>query len=251
MLNIKLYRKELYALVRDAGEEILKIYKTDFEVENKKDNSPVTLADKKANDILCKGLTKLFPEIPIVSEENAESHNFKSLKRFFLVDPLDGTKEFINKRDQFTVNIGLIENGKPIAGIVYVPVTKEVYFAPKENEAFKNDKLISVRKIPSDGAIVMTSYSHSNKSDLDDFLKDTKVKERIPAGSSLKICRIAEGKADLYPRLGPTMEWDTAAAHAVLQGAGGYLSKVDGSLFRYGKETYLNPFFIAKGEQII
>ncbi|MHA1575379.1 MAG: 3'(2'),5'-bisphosphate nucleotidase CysQ [Alphaproteobacteria bacterium] len=247
-MDLTNYKKELCSLVKKAGEEIMKVYQTDIKFETKNDDTPVTIADKIANDILCTGLKKLFPQIPIVSEENANSHKFQNLDLFFLVDPLDGTKEFINKRDQFTVNIGLIKNKKPIAGIVYVPVTKELYFAPNETETFKNDKPISVRKTPNDGATVMTSYSHSNKNDLDKFLKEMKVKEIIPAGSSLKICRIAEGKADLYPRLGPTMEWDTSAAHAVLQGAGGTLTNADGTEFLYGKKTYLNPFFIAKAK---
>jgi 3'(2'), 5'-bisphosphate nucleotidase len=235
-----------------AGEAIIDIYETDFGSRVKADHSPVTEADEKAEAIILSGLRKLWPDIPVVAEEAAAAGHIPTVgTQFFLVDPLDGTKEFLSRNGEFTVNIALIENGVPKLGVVYAPAIKKIYWGEigvgaaiaKVGEAWR---AIQTRSLPEAGATVLASRSHRDAA-TDDYLATIKVAEIIGAGSSLKFCTIAEGLADLYPRFGRTMEWDTAAGHAVLVAAGGKVLTVDGLALTYGKlgRGFDNPAFIA------
>jgi len=233
-----------------AGNEILKIYDTTFEVEIKDDNSPLTIADKKSHQIIEMGLTNLFPNIPILSEEGVsiDYSQRSKWKKFWLIDPLDGTKEFVKKNGEFTVNIALIEDGKSIFGSVYAPYTKELFWAHKGMGSWKSlnkkkPNKLCVSKSLSKKRIVI-SRSHPNNL-VQSFIKQFNDYELIRMGSSLKLCIIAEGKADIYPRLGPTSEWDIAAAQCVVEEAGGTVLeyKKDKPLI-YNKKNILNPFFI-------
>jgi len=238
----------------DAGREILDVYAGDFEVARKRDLSPVTLADGRAEAVILPSLIAATPEISVISEEQAELKGLPATApvRFWLVDPLDGTKEFIKRNGEFTVNIALVENGRPILGVVGIPAQGLVYAAAGAGTARRRDpngtvRPIETRACPVDGAVVMSSRSHATNMDLDQLLASRRVAERQIAGSALKFCRIAEGAADLYPRIGPTMEWDTAAGQAVLEAAGGRVTNLDGTPFTYGKAGFLNPGFIAEG----
>lgn len=245
--------KQVAEITRRAGAEIMKIYATDFEVETKGDSSPVTAADQAAEDIILPALAnELLHNFPIVSEEAASEGNIPDVENtpFWLVDPLDGTKEFVSRNGEFTVNIGLIENGTPIMGAVYAPMLDLMYIGGAPG-AFLDTELngyepISVRPIPEKGVIVLASRSHRSP-EVDAFLEPYDVGEEFSAGSSLKFCRVAEGKADLYPRTGRTMEWDTAAAHGVLKFAGGHVETMDGADLGYGKPGLDNPYFVAYG----
>tara|TARA_B100001057_G_scaffold478258_1_gene548458 strand:+ start:677 stop:1471 length:795 start_codon:yes stop_codon:yes gene_type:complete len=246
-----------------AGEKILEIYNSNqFEEELKNDNSPLTKSDRASHNIIVKQLSKL--GMPILSEEGAEIDYSirKKWKKFWLIDPLDGTKEFIKKNGEFTVNIALIENQIPVLGVVYTPVTKELYFAEKDFGSFKIESIkkfeelcvkqtlnLSKSTIPDEYTIVV-SRSHLNKETLDFIevkrqkFKDISTKQY---GSSLKICKVAEGSAHCYPRLGPTMEWDTAAAHAVIKYSGKSLLKFNSKdELIYNKKSLLNPFFVTE-----
>jgi 3'(2'), 5'-bisphosphate nucleotidase len=247
--------EKIIDIAKEAGNEILKIYDSDdFGVEIKKDNSPLTKADRTSNEIIENHLTELYPEIPILSEEGKEIsfNERKKWKKFWLVDPLDGTKEFIKRNGEFTVNIALVKEGKPILGVIYVPVTKEIYYGDVENGSFKVNKegktsKISVsRKSKNEPLSVVQSRSHSGEEE-EQFYSQFNVKEKLSRGSSLKICMVAEGKADLYFRAGPTWEWDTAAGHAILLGAGGEFTNKDGSELTYNKQIIKNFGFIASG----
>lgn len=252
--------KKLIDIAIEAGNEIIKIYNSaDFGVEIKSDNSPLTLADKAANKVIVAGLQQF--NFPILSEEGAEIpySERKIWSKFWLIDPLDGTKEFIKKNDEFTVNIALIENSKPILGIVYAPVLRELFIGSIQDGAFKytlekdsdavlNKKAIKVAK-PTDNLIIVASRSHLNDDTLnfvETLKKDYKSTEFISKGSSLKLCLVAEGRAHIYPRYAPTMEWDTAAGHAVVLAAGGKVEKSTGGNLEYNKENLLNPYFIVK-----
>lgn len=228
----------------------------DFETRAKSDNSPVTEADLAADSIISKGLATAFPEIPVVTEEQAASHEQVGLATFFLVDPLDGTKEFVQRRGDFTINIALIEGGRPSRGVVYAPA-KGRLFRTKGDGAVQEEvdaackpvagteRPISVRKPDNSGLIVVASKSHRDKA-TDDFIAQYNVADFTAAGSSLKFCLLAAGEADFYPRLGRTMEWDTAAGHAVLLAAGGEVIRFDDRTdLTYGKPGYENPFFLA------
>ncbi len=249
-----------------AGEEILKVYESDdFQIVSKADNSPLTLADKNAHNKIMSFLKKT--EIPVLSEEGQHLpyKERKKWKCFWLVDPLDGTKEFIKRNGEFTVNIALIKKQIPVAGVIYVPVTKTLYFADIESGAFKIDEIPSkeyenmtelikyAHKLPlpekNRPYTVVGSRSHMNdetKTYFNKLKKEYGDIEIISRGSSLKLCMIAEGKADIYPRFGPTMEWDTAAGHAIVSAAGGTVTKINDTLLLYNKENLLNPFFKAK-----
>ncbi|MDY0133197.1 MAG: 3'(2'),5'-bisphosphate nucleotidase CysQ [Desulforegulaceae bacterium] len=253
-----------------AGNKIMEIYndpKSDFEIEKKSDNSPVTIADKKADKIIKNHLQKI--NIPLLSEEgkNIEYEKRKNWDYYFLVDPLDGTKEFLKKNNEFTVNIALINKNKPIAGVVYLPVLKTLYFGYdkksykieniSENKDLKSNlkdfiktaKVLSPKTKPKEYTIIATR-SHQN----DELKKFIKEKEKIhgkvnfiSAGSSLKFCKIAEGLAHVYPRTGPTMEWDTAAGHCVCEGAGLEVKNLEsGKSLIYNKKNLLNPNFVVK-----
>ncbi len=247
----------LLELMTKASKAIMEVYeKPDCDVEIKEDNSPVTQADLAANKILKNGLKKLFPEIPTVSEEESSSLNIpKTNKVFWLIDPLDGTKEFIKKNNEFTCNLALIENNASKLGFVTVPVKGLIYYGGKQfgSKLINKNKTISeikYKKIPGICRVV-ASKSHLNE-ETKKFINDIKGKvELVQAGSSLKFIKIAEGLADIYPRLAPTSEWDTAAAHAILEGAGGKVLKLNGKNIIYGKENILNPYFIASGNENI
>ncbi|MDD7986882.1 3'(2'),5'-bisphosphate nucleotidase CysQ [Lentisphaera marina] len=245
--------KELIQIAKDAGKKIMEIYATDFEVYSKDDKSPLTEADKAANEIICRELKKLTPQIPILSEENKtiDYSERKSWTQMWVVDPIDGTKEFIKKNGEFTVNIALVENGVPIAGVVYAPAIDDMYWAD-ETGAYKNgDKLpLSTNETPEKSLTIVASRSHMSQETQDyvDYLKKgTESIELTSVGSSLKLCYVAEGKADQYPRLAPTMEWDTAAAHAVALKAGKEVLNFETRQnLLYNKENLLNPWFLVK-----
>jgi 3'(2'), 5'-bisphosphate nucleotidase len=244
-----------------AGNQILEIYKTDFKQEYKANNSPVTIADQAAHKIIVNGLHNT--NTPILSEEG-EHTNYnirKDWKKFWLVDPLDGTKEFINRNGEFTVNIALIENGVPTAGIVYAPILDILFFGSVKlgafklnsaNQNLKNWKDLAVKlplKKTSSKYTLIASRSHLNK-ETTDFIHNLKSKyndlDIVNKGSSLKLCMIAEGTADVYPRYAPTMEWDTAAGHAIINASGGKIFQTNISEeIEYNKQNLLNPWFIA------
>ena len=242
-------------LAKEAGQAILNIYaQADLAVEFKQDNSPLTQADLKSHRVIVDGLSGVSPDWPVVSEESEEvSFNRRgSWDRFWLVDPLDGTKEFLRHTGEFTVNIALVESETPVLGVVYAPVVDKLYFAARGAGAFKaHAGLISrIEATRPAGAILRTVISRSHRSpveSLGQFVQDGRECEFIAMGSSLKFCLIAEGAADLYLRTGPTMEWDTAAAHCILVEAGGAITDLDGNSMRYNKPVLLNPGFLARG----
>lgn len=250
--------KSIIAIAEAAGKEIMHIYATDdFAVTDKSDNSPLTKADKASNAVIVAALREQFPHIPIISEENKllGYDERKDWSLLWLVDPLDGTKEFIKKNGEFTVNIALIRDGKPVMGVVGIPARNHMYYAVEGQGAFKIDENGNTTKLQiaeprTDTIALIGSRSHPSP-EFDAYLKDMEAKyatvDFVPAGSSLKFCLVAEGKADVYPRLGPTMEWDTAAGHAVVLEAGARV-KVYGSSndLAYNKENLLNPFFIVE-----
>jgi len=276
----------LKLIAERAGKEILAYYVAAGEgegpeVREKADATPVTEADEAAEAFILEALAKLTPDIPVVSEEAAAAGHMPDVSggRFWLVDPLDGTREFLSRNGEFTVNIALVEDGRPMAGVVHAPALAMTWCGAQANvgagvgagvgpggaadgpavaefsETDKETMAIRVRAIPADGATVVASRRHGSGDLLDDFLKDYTVKDRVSAGSSLKFCLVASGRADLYPRFGRTMEWDTAAGHAVLLAAGGTVETVSGGdvattpgvPLAYGKPGFENPFFVAKG----
>jgi 3'(2'), 5'-bisphosphate nucleotidase len=248
-------KDELVAVARKAGAVILDIYNRDFETLSKADRSPVTEADTAAEAVIVEALGRLAPEVPVVAEEQSARDGVpqSAPDRFFLVDPLDGTKEFIAKNGEFTVNIALIENGRPVLGVVYLPASDACY-AGLDGKAERRigngaPEAIAARAAPESGLTMAISRSHAGKGEIERAQERFKIAGTIVAGSSLKFCRIAEGVADLYPRFGNTMEWDTAAGQAVLEAAGGRVETADGAPFRYGKPGFRNPHFIAYGRK--
>ena len=240
------------ALARQAGDAIMHVYATDFEARAKDDASPVTEADLAADRVIVAGLERAFPDIPVVTEERAETHDTAAAgSRFFLVDPLDGTKEFVKRGGDFTVNIALIEDGVPVRGVVYAPALDRLFWTADDGTARARDGDGEARTIrvaePDDAALnVVASKSHRDEA-TDDYIARYAVADFKSAGSSLKFCLLAAGEADLYPRLGRTMEWDTAAGHAVLRAAGGMVDAWPGGrgALAYGKPGFENPHFIA------
>jgi 3'(2'), 5'-bisphosphate nucleotidase len=243
-------------LAIEAGARIMQIYDADdFEVKVKSDASPVTEADEAADALISDGLRAAFPDVTLVTEEQSASHLVQA-DCFLIVDPLDGTKEFINRRGDFTVNIAYVETGLPTRGVVYAPAQKRMFFTLADGRAVEETGLldpevigdltpISVSRPDNDALMVVASKSHRDQA-TDDYIAKYAVKDMKSAGSSLKFCLVATGEADLYPRVGRTMEWDTAAGHAVLVGAGGHVVRFDDhSPLTYGKPDYANPFFIA------
>ena len=252
--NQKQLLEQIIDVARAAGDEILKIYATDFSVRGKEHASPVTEADEKAEAIILAGLAKVAPDIPVISEEAAAvGHIPKVADRFWLVDPLDGTKEFISRNGEFTVNIALIEHGQPVLGVVLAPALDRLFGGIAGDGAFVEDKgakrTIECRRVPAAGLTVVSSRSHGDAAALNAFLAGRKVAASVNAGSSLKLCLVAAGEADLYPRLGRTMEWDIAAGHAVLRAAGGHVRTLEGTELGYGKEGLDNPHFVASGAE--
>ncbi|MDE1146114.1 MAG: 3'(2'),5'-bisphosphate nucleotidase CysQ [Azospirillaceae bacterium] len=249
---------DIAALAVEAGFATLPFYEGDNGATTKADGSPVTLADHAAEAIILPGLARLTPTIPAVSEEAAERGEIPAVaarQPFWLVDPLDGTKEFIKRNGEFTVNIALVDQGQPLLGVVYAPASQELFagtLAPKplawrQRGQGPRDS-ITCRPQPREGITVVSSRSHANDTALADYLKPYSVASTLACGSSVKFCRIAEGTADLYPRFGPTCEWDTAAGHAVLLAAGGGMTTPEGDPFRYGKAGFRNGAFIAHGK---
>ncbi len=241
-------------LAREAGAAILRYFRRDFAVDHKEDRSPVTEADRAADAIIAAGLREFTPDIPVITEEEVAEGVAPTVvgTRFWLVDPLDGTREFINGRDEFTVNIALVDKGEPVIGVVYLPVQDQLYTGRAPGAACLSEaggpaRPIAAREAPTEGLSVVASRSHAKMDELKAFLAGKNVAEFLAAGSSLKFCLIAEGKADLYPRLGTTMEWDTAAADAVLRAAGGHVRTLDGAPLKYGKPDFRNPHFMASG----
>ncbi len=239
-------------VAEEAGQETLRFYGV-TEAATKADGSPVTAADQAAEDVILPALRALTPNIPVVSEEEASKGLSPEVTgdRFWLVDPLDGTKEFLSGNGEFTVNIALIDHGVPVLGVVVVPALGETYAGGAPGSAVLEDKTgergIAVREVPEDGLTVVGSRSHGDADAMAAFLGGRKVASFRAAGSSLKLCLIARGEADLYPRLGTTMEWDIAAGHAVLRAAGGRVETLDGGDLVYGKPGYKNPHFVAIG----
>lgn len=249
-------------LALQSGKAIMDIYKGDHvAVETKADDSPVTLADQAADQIIFAGLEQAFPAIPVVTEEQANSQNIQH-STFLIVDPLDGTKEFIKKTAEFTVNIALIENGVPTRGIVYAPAIERLFYndatgsSIEEHAPFNETKRgegskIFTRTPDNDALIVVASKSHRDHN-TDAYISKYSVSSSTSAGSSLKFCLLAAGEADFYPRLGRTMEWDTAAGHAILNAAGGDVVRFDThEPLEYGKPKYENPHFIARTKGVI
>ncbi len=243
----------LFTLAQQAGDTILAIRKRGFETQQKADASLVTEADHAAEAIIVAALRAATPDIPVVAEEEmAGGHQQGVVRRFWLVDPLDGTREFAALRDDFAVCIGLVEDGAPVLGVVGVPAHRQIYGAIRGHGAVRRDDSgehpIRVRGKPECGLSVIASRSSARHSLMAGYLERHTIAETLYAGSALKFCRIAEGAADLYPRFGRTMEWDTAAAQAILEEAGGSILDANtGLVLRYGKPGYENPPFIAAG----
>lgn len=246
-------------IIKKCNDEIMKIYNTNFEKEYKDDNTPLTLADKISNNIICRELLNLNKiinlDILIISEEikNEPYDKRKNYELCWIVDPLDGTKEFIKKNGQFTVNIGLAKNGIPVFGIVSIPVTGEIYYGGENLGSYKINKDNSIEKLivgkNNNPIKIVVSNSHINK-ETNDFLKKFNNYESINVGSSIKLLLISENKADLYPRLGLTSEWDICASHAIVKYAGGYVLQYDNDEeLKYNKENLLNPYFIVCKEK--
>lgn len=246
----------LIDIARDAGALIMRHYQHGSDARKKADHSPVTDADEEAEALILAGLMRLAPGIPVVAEEQAAAGRSPQIgERFFLVDPLDGTREFLNRNGEFTVNIALIENGVPVAGVVYAPAQNRLFAGELDKGAIEISNgsrfSISARPTPAEGMTAVASRSHRDHK-TDEILSKYNVSKIISAGSSLKFCMVAAGEADIYPRLGRTMEWDTAAGHAVLIAAGGRVTLIDGRTpLTYGKspDAFANPHFVAWGKR--
>ncbi len=259
-INYQQLLTALFPVAKAAGAAIMEIYEKSegLEIERKADNSPLTIADRASNTVICEALEQLEPRFPIISEENkaipyAERKGFNYA---WMVDPLDGTKEFIKRNGEFTVNIALIHQQMPVLGVVYVPATKELFYAAKGLGAFQEkDGKTSPLHAPTfsktdQGLGVVCSRSHLNEA-TQGFIDELVAPEKVAVGSSLKFLIIAKAQAHLYPRLAPTMEWDTAAAQIVLEEAGGKVYQSEnGNPLQYNKENLLNPYFVATGNQV-
>ncbi len=252
---------QLARIALDAGRVIMDIYEGDFDFSRKGDESPVTLADEKAEALILAALKAAEPDLVVIAEEAmAAGHMPEHGARFALVDPLDGTKEFISKNGEFTVNIAIIEHGRPVMGVVYAPAKNRLFIAEAHNSAWQAEATpggdvptartpLKIRPAPAEGLTAVASKSHRSP-ETDEWLAKFDVAETAGAGSSLKFCLIAAGEADLYPRMGRTMEWDTAAGHAVVEAAGGRVLTEEGTPLLYGKRErgYDNPHFIVYGD---
>jgi 3'(2'), 5'-bisphosphate nucleotidase len=251
--------EEIVKLATEAGKAILDVYgREDFEEEAKGDGSPLTLADRRAHAVIETGLRELTPDIPLLSEESSREafEKRRSWSRYWLVDPLDGTREFVRRNGEFTVNIALIDSGRSILGVVHTPVSGISHMASTEGGSFRQQPggdpvPIRVRNLDRANIVMVASRSHAGEH----VTRYRESLERLGGpvsmtsmGSSLKICLVAEGRADVYPRLGPTSEWDTAAAHCVLEAAGGRVTRIDGTPLEYNKPDILNPWFLASGD---
>lgn len=248
---------ELEPIARAAGEAIMAIYSKPFAVEYKQDESPLTAADQGAHEVIVRALARLTPDVPVLSEESDAKTMQRRLgwSRYWLVDPLDGTKEFVSRNGEFTVNIALIDDGKPVWGLVYAPVLDQLWYGGKGLGAWRigEGQTTAIRTRPHrDGQAwkVVGSRNHLSQATLDYLARFGDIERGeitlLSMGSSLKFCIIAEGGAELYPRLAPTCEWDTGAAQAVLEGAGGSVTQLDGAPLAYNKPDILNPWFVAR-----
>lgn len=271
MLNT-IHLLDIIAVSMKAGEQIMEVYHSEFAVENKEDQSPLTLADKKSHEVIASELSRLFPEIPVLSEEGQHLpyEERKGWEYLWVVDPLDGTKEFVKRNGEFTVNIALVHKGYPVLGVIYAPVLRTLYFAKEGTGSFKiegietisfqdeaeliakAEKLSSIELNKEIAAVA--SRSHMSP-ETEEYIAEIKKKYGnvtiTSAGSSLKLCLVAEGKADVYPRFAPTMEWDTAAGQAIVEQAGGKVIQTDSKeRLSYNKENLLNPWFIVKKDRI-
>jgi len=241
----------LCRLAERAGGAIMEVYGTDFDVEYKDDDSPLTRADKLSHSIIAEGLAELYPVVPVISEEGkgVPFETRRDWRAFWLVDPLDGTKEFIKRRPDFTVNIALVEDGRLSASVIYAPARDALYWASDIDGAWKSEgggipvRITTRKPGPGEGSTVVQSRSHPTEK-LAEYLKTVIVKDSVSIGSSLKFCMVAEGTADLYPRMGPTWEWDTAAGQCIVEHAGGSVTTPDGRPLAYNKPDLLNGEFI-------
>lgn len=249
-------------LALEAGAAIMEVYEgPDFEVKSKSDDSPVTIADERADAIIFAGLRAAFPDAAIVTEEQSDTHSEQG-DTFFIVDPLDGTKEFVHRRGDFTVNIAFVEAGTPVLGVVYAPAKRRLFITDGEGSSYEEQGPLEQGKVgpmspvrvstPDNSALVIVASKSHRDQATDDYISKYSVADMTGAGSSLKFCLVATGEADLYPRLGRTMEWDTAAGQAILQGAGGSVVRFDDhSPLVYGKPIFENPFFIAYAPGVV
>ena len=251
--------ESLATAIRDiailAGQEILAVYDSAFAVRDKADKSPVTAADESAERLILQRLARLTPALPVLAEESFAAGKVPDIGSvpFWAVDPLDGTKEFVSRNGEFTVNIALVVNGAPLIGVVHAPARRRLYVAAGPGNVTAEidggpPHAIAARTFDPDGLVVVASRSHRDAA-TDAYLDTLRVSSLTSAGSSLKFCVIADGEADIYPRFGPTMEWDTAAGHAVLAAAGGSVKTVEGKPLAYGKPGFRNPGFIARGRE--
>jgi len=248
--------EQVIRLVQQASKEVIEIYERGFEITRKEDGSPLTAADLASHAVLVAGLSGLLPSTRVISEESAlDVLEARTGSQFWLVDPLDGTKEFVRRTGEFTVNVALIREGVPRLGVVSAPALGTLYAGIVGGTVFRIDTTgertaIEVNRDIDDGLIVVGSRSHGDPQLMEKYLQGRKVRQFIGVGSSLKFCRIAEGKADLYPRFGRTMEWDTAAGHAVLLAAGGFVETLAGDPLAYGKPGLENPDFVARSRWV-
>ncbi len=238
-------------IAREAGQLLMRYFGSSFATHQKQDDSPVTDADIEANRLITKALAELTPTIPVIAEED-DIHRPDHQEIFWLVDPLDGTRSFVRGEPEFTVNIGLVKDGVPALGVIYAPPQDALYWGMTGEKAYRRVRgaaaeTIAAREPAADGLVVVRSKSHPSPKTAA-YLETLKISETRPSSSSFKFCEIAEGNADLYPRFGRTMEWDTAAGHAILLAAGGRVETVDGSPLTYGKPGFENPHFIAYGK---
>ena len=253
-MNLENLIEPIVDIAVDAGEAILEVYATEFDVQEKSDESPLTQADLASHRRIVAGLSKLTPNIPIISEEDGlpEFDERRHWARYWLIDPLDGTKEFVNRNGEFTVNIALIDANRPVFGVVHVPVQDKTYIGCEGRGAelrTAGDTRVPIRVSERSASPVRVVGSRSHRgASLDAYLEELGETDMVPMGSSLKFCVVAEGRADIYPRLGPTSEWDTAAAQAVVEQAGGQVLQLDGKPLSYNeKPEILNPFFMVVG----
>jgi len=244
------------SIAREAGQVILRYYTDTVSAHVKADGSPVTAADHAAEAVILPALHHLTPNIPVISEEQHAAGNSPAgdHRTFWLVDPLDGTRSFVDHTGEFTVNIGLVSDGVPVLGVMYLPVDGDLYAAAGPGTAVhcaqgRGDVHISARTMPADGLGVLSSRSHGDRAKLENFLQGKLVREHRHSSSARKFCLLACGEADIYPRFGPTGEWDTAAGHAILLAAGGSIETPDGKPLEYGKPNYLNGEFVAYGRR--
>ncbi|MDC3091547.1 3'(2'),5'-bisphosphate nucleotidase CysQ [Rickettsiales bacterium] len=245
----------LIDIIQVSGEIVLGYYgKSKKKIKFKTDNTPITEADTKTNKYICKKLSEKFPDVPIISEEGYGFQDIDNRDYFFLVDPLDGTKEFINGTDEFTINIALIKNKKPVIGVINVPSKEQLYWTDGSKSFLKDKdnakKIIKTRKFDKENMIIEVSKSHLDHKTLK-FINEFNTNKLIKSGSSIKLCNIASGKSSIYPRFGSTMEWDIAAGHAILSNSGGQIFDEKGNILKYCKKGYRNRGFIAISQKKI